>query len=171
MLSCTVPIDVYSSNGATRLIAAGSRLTGYQKGGLKQGQARIFATWSLLETPDGARININSPGVGPLGEGGLSGDVDHHFWERFGNALLFSVIGDLSAYASNRQNSDNNTNTLRLDNTRSGAAGVVERILEQSLDIPPTLFKNHGERIGIMVARDLDFSTIYDPITRTIKQP
>ena len=34
--------------------------------------------------------------------------------------------------------------------------------MEQSGDIPPTLIKNQGERVGIFVARDLNFESVYN---------
>jgi type IV secretion system protein VirB10 len=33
--------------------------------------------------------------------------------------------------------------------------------MEPTLNIPPTLYKNQGERVGIFVARDLDFRGVY----------
>ncbi|RYE13645.1 MAG: conjugal transfer protein TrbI, partial [Sphingobacteriaceae bacterium] len=33
--------------------------------------------------------------------------------------------------------------------------------LENSINIPPTMYKNQGDIIGIMVGRDIDFSKIY----------
>ena len=167
MLTCTTPVDVYSTSGRVKLIDAGSKFVGYQQSGFSQGQDRIFVVWSRMESPHGVIINLDSPGVGPLGESGIGGYVDHHFWDRFGNAILISMIGDLSAWAANR--SSDSANTVRFDNTRDGATDAVSKVLEHSLDIPPTLYKNQGERIAIMVARDLDFSDVYD--LKLVSQP
>jgi type IV secretion system protein VirB10 len=95
--------------------------------------------------------------------------VDNHFWDRFGNAILLSLIGDLGAWATNQgQRGDNN---VSFDTTLNGGQEVITTILERSLDIPPTLYKNQGERIGIMVARDLDFSLVYDLKTTPTRTP
>jgi len=160
LLTCLATHDIMSANGMVKLIDRGTKFTGYQSNGMTQGQARAFVTWNRLETPTGVILNLASPGTGPLGEAGVSGYVDNHFWDRFGNAILLSLIGDLGAWATNQgQRGDNN---VSFDTTLNGGQEVITTILERSLDIPPTLYKNQGERIGIMVARDLDFSLVYD---------
>lgn len=160
LLTCLATHDVMSANGRVKLIDRGTKFTGYQSGGIAQGQARAFITWNRLETPTGVILNLGSPGTGPLGEAGVDGYVDHHFWDRFGNAILLSLIGDFGNWAANQGQSGNNN--VRFDTTMNGGQEVITSILERSLDIAPTLYKNQGERIGIMVARDLDFSQVYD---------
>ncbi|ASR90151.1 type IV secretion system protein VirB10 [Alcaligenes faecalis] len=160
MLTCNATQNVMSANGKVVLIDAGTKFVGYQSGGIEQGQPRAFVTWHRLETPSGVILNLGSPGTGPLGEAGVDGAIDHHFWDRLGNAILLSLLGDLGNWASNQGNKGDGN--IRFDNTREGGQEVVAKILEHSLDIPPTLYKNQGERVGIMVARDLDFSKVYD---------
>lgn len=159
MFTCIAPTDTYSANGKVKLIDKGTKFVGFQSGGLVQGQDRIFVVWSRLETPSGVIVNLDSPGTGPLGEAGLGGHIDHHFMERFGNAIMLSLIFDLSSYATSRNRSGD---SFTFDNTTSGAEDAIAKVLEHSLDIPPTLYKNQGERISILVARDLDFSKVYD---------
>ncbi|CAM5219993.1 hypothetical protein CDEF62S_00540 [Castellaniella defragrans] len=160
LLTCLATHDVMSANGKVKLIDAGTKFTGYQSGGISQGQARAFITWNRLETPTGVIVNLGSPGTGPLGEAGVDGYIDNHFWDRFGNAILLSLIGDFGNWAANQGQSS--SNNIRFNNTAQGGQEVIAKILEKSLDIPPTLYKNQGARIGIMVARDLDFSHVYD---------
>jgi type IV secretion system protein VirB10 len=38
---------------------------------------------------------------------------------------------------------------------------MAAKALENSINIPPTLYKNQGERVAIFVARDLDFRGVY----------
>ena len=45
-----------------------------------------------------------------------------------------------------------------LEALKAQAAAIA---VEQSINIPPTLNKHHGELVSIFVARDLDFSGIY----------
>lgn len=166
MITCYAPHDVRSTSGRVVLIDAGTKFVGYQQGVLAQGQPRIGVVWSRLETPKGVVIHLDSPGTGPLGEAGLDGHIDTHFAERFGGAILVSLIGDLGSWASSR--GGNGSGSIRFDSTGDAAQNAVSTVLDNSINIPPTLYRNQGGRIGIYVARDLDFSSVYDlrPIAR-----
>ena len=82
-----------------------------------------------------------------------------HFWERFGGALLLSIVGDAGREIAGQRLSDGgieiNTAGKRLPYSAAAIA------TEQSINIPPTLIKNQGEHVSIFVARDLDFSSVY----------
>lgn len=159
MISCFTTQAVRSASGRVVLIDAGTQITGYQQGVLSQGQPRIAVAWSRMLSREGVVIGLNSPGTGPLGEAGLDGHIDTHFAERFGGAIMVSLISDFGAALVNNNGSDS---TVRLDNTSSAAQDAVTTVLENSINIPPTLYRNQGGRVGIYVARDLDFSTVYD---------
>jgi len=158
LVTCQVPSDIYSADGSTVVLDRGTRLTGYQQGGLSQGQARIFVAWSRAESPRGVVVALDSPGVGPLGEAGLGGHVDTHFWERFQGAVFVSILGDLGQWISSRSSRDSG---MQFNNTTSGAQDAISTVLERTVDIPPTLYANQGDLIAVMVARDLDFSSVY----------
>jgi type IV secretion system protein VirB10 len=162
MSSCHLTRDIYSANGRVVLLDRGSKVVGrYQGGGMQQGDARIFVVWTRVETPNGVVIELQSPGTGALGESGLGGYVDTHFWDRFGSAILLSVIQDGADAAAARAAGPGANNTITFSNQATAAKEVVAKSMEPTLNIPPTLYKNQGERVGIFVARDLDFRGVY----------
>lgn len=158
MLSCYAPHDVRSTSGRVVLIDAGTKFIGYQQGVLAQGQPRIGVVWSRLETPQGVVIHLDSPATGPLGEAGLDGHIDTHFGERFGGAILVSLISDIGSWATSR---NTNNGSVRFDSTGDAAESAITTVLDNSINIPPTLYRNQGARLGIYVARDMDFSPVY----------
>lgn len=158
MLTCHTSRDVYSTSGRVVLLERGSKIVGQYEGGIQQGQGRIFALWTRIETPKGVVINLDSPGTGPLGEGGLDGHIDTHFAARFGGAILISLIGDVGSWLSNQGGGSDN---IQFNQTSDGAQQAAVEALRNSVNIPPTLTKNQGERVGVYVARDLDFSDVY----------
>jgi type IV secretion system protein VirB10 len=46
--------------------------------------------------------------------------------------------------------------------TPSGSADVLTEVLKDTLQIPPTVVKRNGERIQVLVARDVDFRSVYE---------
>lgn len=161
MTSCHLTRDVYSTNGRVVVLDRGSKVVGFYQGGVRQGQGRIFVQWSRVETPKGVIINLDSPGTGPLGEGGVDGYIDTHFKDRFGGAILMSLIDDTGDYFANRSRSSD-SQTFQLGNSSSAAQELARTALANSVNIPPTLYKNQGERVAIFVARDLDFRGVYE---------
>lgn len=165
MLSCTVTRNIYSATGRVVLIDRGSKITGEYKGDMEQGNNRVFVLWNRIETPKGVMIDINSPGAGPLGEGGHSGRVDSKFWKRFGGAMLVSLVDDLggalSERVANKTVGGGDTN-IRFEESSKTASEVTKSILEETLNIKPSLIKHQGDRISIYVARDVYFGDVYD---------
>ncbi|TKT75681.1 type IV secretion system protein VirB10 [Aquamicrobium sp. LC103] len=156
-VSCIVTRDVLSDNGRVVLMEKGTQLVGEYRGSLRRGQSRLFVLWNRAKTPAGVIVTLASPATDALGRAGFDGHVDTHWWERFGSALLLSVVADTTAWASQElQRSD--MAAQRSMNAGNDAAAIA---VEQSINIPPTLTKHQGSLVSIFVARDLDFSGVY----------
>jgi len=155
MTTCITATDTFSADGKVVLLERGSKLVGETRGEVQQGSARVFVLWTEARTPTGVVIPLASPGTDELGRSGLAGQVDRHFWERFGAAILISII-DAAAESAIQSASS----TIIYSPTTS--QDVVAGVLKDTLGIPPTVVKNQGDRIQILVARDLDFRSVYE---------
>jgi len=161
--SCTVSENVYSENGHTLLIEKGSRITGmFKSGQLNDGMERIFVIWQEIRTPQNIVIPVYSGASDELGGSGMPGYIDHHWAQRFGAAILLSVIDDALNFAMNGQRaSSGSSNTDYTSSTRENTQQMANTALEKMINIPPTLYKNHGDLVGVYVNRDIDFSKVY----------
>ncbi|MCR5879661.1 hypothetical protein LRS04_15955 [Phenylobacterium sp. J367] len=152
-MTCLIGRDVYSDNGAVVLLEKGARVLGEYRTGMRQGQDRIFVLWTRAVTPSGIAIPLASPASDALGRAGFGGTIDTHFWDRFGAAILLSVIDGGAAVVMDRAGSGD---SFRLPSDAAGQA------VQQGANIPPTLRKAQGGEVAIQVAQDLDFSSVYD---------
>ena len=151
----TTTRDVRSFDGSAVLIPAGSRVIGQYKSGVAQGASRVFVLWTRLIRPDGVSIELASPAVDELGRGGVGGKVNRHFLQRFGGAILTSVLsGGISAAAASLSGG-----STVIVGSASQATGLASQA-SQSPDIPPTITTRQGAAVRIFVARDLDFSRV-----------
>ncbi|HTW37214.1 MAG TPA: type IV secretion system protein VirB10 [Steroidobacteraceae bacterium] len=155
MTTCITATDTFSADGKVVLLERGSKLVGETRGEVQQGSARVFVLWTEARTPTGVVIPLASPGTDELGRSGLSGQVERHFWERFGAALLISIIDAASEAAV-----QSTSNAIIYNPTAS--QDVTAEVLKDTLRIPPTVVKNQGDRIQVLVARDLDFRSVYE---------
>lgn len=158
-ISCNITENVYSSNGNVLLIDKGSRVNGYYQGNsVAHGSSQLFVVWQEVRTPDHLVIPLNSGSTDELGANGLNGWVDNHFWERFSNAIFLSMILDGNNILLSKMT---DTEAKNSENTREAGKEIATTVLEQMGDIKPTLYKNQGDKVGIFVARDVDFSGVY----------
>ena len=178
-LKCILSAPVMSIDGKVVLMEAGTTMEGEYTQGLQAGQKTIFTLWSRAVTPNFVSVQLNSPGTDALGRAGTSGYVDNKWFERFAGAVFFSLFQDAKQVyiarddARSSQRSSGNTygdtynigtqGTLsQLSNTGNTTKSIVEEMLKQGSQLKPSLYKNQGEIIKIFVARDVDFSTVYE---------
>jgi type IV secretion system protein VirB10 len=161
MTMCVVSRDVYSDTGKTLLVDRGSQITGEYQANMVQGQSRVFVVWNRIKTPAGVVVDIDSPGVDPLGASGVDGYVDNKFLQRFGGAIMLSLISDVGTAVAGAVNAASGTVGVTLNTTTSTGQGMAAEALKNTINIQPSLVKNQGDRVGILIARDLDFSTVY----------
>ncbi|HSQ95194.1 MAG TPA: TrbI/VirB10 family protein [Croceibacterium sp.] len=141
--------DVNSFDGSRVLVPRSSRLIGQYQSGLQGGQKRAYVIWTRLIRPDGVSVALASPATSFDGSTGLDGKVNTHFFQRFGSAMLLSVIGGLSAIGTGGA-------SIVLGGGQSAAAAAVN----QGNNISPTIQVRQGEPIRVFTARDLDFSRV-----------
>ncbi|WP_317993706.1 type IV secretion system protein VirB10 [Bartonella gliris] len=156
--SCIVSRDILSDNGRVVLLDKGTQIVGEYRAGLKKGQMRLFVLWTRAKTPNGVIITLASPATDTLGRSGVDGDVDNHWLERIGSALLVSIIRDATNYAKSRLSKEQEKNSSE---TVSSGQNIASIVTENYANISPTLTKNQGEMVNVFVARDLDFSSVY----------
>lgn len=117
MVRAVTAENVWSFDGRRILIPAGSRLVGEYKSGLAQGQTRVFIVWTRLLRSDGVSVQLGSNGADELGRAGNTGFVDNHYLERFGAAIVLSLVGGVSQFLSGYGQSDTNGNGSTITTT------------------------------------------------------
>ncbi len=156
MTTCVTATDTFGADGNVVLLERGTKLVGETRGEVAQGAPRLFVLWTEARTPTGVVVPLASPGTDELGRSGLSGTIDRHWWLRFGTAILITVIDGAIQGATE---SHGNGGTIVLNPSTS--SDVATEVLRGTLNIPPTIDKAQGDRIEILVARDVDFRSVY----------
>lgn len=166
LVSCRTTENVFGTTGTTVLLPRGTKLVGQVREGLRQGQKRVFVLWTRAETPQHVVISLDSPGTDLLGRAGLEGDIDTHFWERFGPAMLLSFIDtglqSIALAASGGRGGGGGFNgSASLYNFQNTGQSLAASTLQNTINIPPTLSRDQALPATVFVARDLDFSSVY----------
>jgi len=91
-IRAVVSDPVWSADGSTILLPAGSRLIGQYRSDVAIGQTRVLIAWTRAITPDHRSVSLGSSGADALGRGGQGGKVDTHFAQKFEAAFLVSIV-------------------------------------------------------------------------------
>lgn len=145
--------DVRGFDGTKVLVPKGSQLVGEFRADATQKQSRAFVIWNRLILPDAYSIALTSPSSDKIGNPGISGQTDTHFFERFGAAFLNTVFQVGSSLISRK-----NSTSIIIANTGTGQN--ISPYQVNSAQYLPTIRVKQGAIINVMVAKDLSFAGI-----------
>src|SRR5262249_25537642 len=137
----------YAESGSQILLPKGSRLTGQYNSQVAKGQSRVFIVWTRVVRPDGTQVALNSGGTDTLGRAGVSGSVNHHFWQIFGASTLLSLIGGATENVGVNPNDQNNSASAYRQQLAEGFQNNASGLLGGYINIPPTIEIKQGTPI------------------------
>lgn len=170
MVKANVSMDVYAQQGNRVLIPKGSTLIGQYNSGIAMGQRRVFILWTRLIRPDGIDVMLGSPGTDSLGQGGMDANaLNTHFWTRFGQATLLSIVAaGIANVGVNGTDEYNSASEYRMAiaNSFQQSAGTS---LMGSINTKPTIHIHQGEKMNVFVNRDLVFYNVLTQKTQGLE--
>lgn len=153
--------DSYSLKGQNRLLPKGSQLIGQFNSAIVEGQSRIFIVWNRVQLANGILISLNSPSTDRIGRSGIGADyINRHFFARFSESALLSVLGGFTANTGVNGRDEFNSRSQYRMAIASGFQQASNQSLQAHANIPPTLQTNQGAEINVFVAHDLDFYAV-----------
>jgi type IV secretion system protein VirB10 len=156
LTTCLLATDVYGADGRVVLMERGTKLIGETRSEVRSGQARVAVLWDEARTPTGVILTLASPGTDAVGRAGVPGTVDRHTGERFGAAILLSLLdAGVADVAARRQGSG------AIVYNAQDSHDVATEVLRSTIAIPPTIRVAPGARLAVTVVRDIDFRSVY----------
>jgi type IV secretion system protein VirB10 len=158
-ITCHTTQDVLSPDHVL-LMPAGTQITGQYKNSVQTGQHRLFAFAGSAITKEGIPVPLDSSVADGLGRTGIDGEVDNHYPERFGAALLLTA-GDAALQLGQAELSKSGSTNLNFNSGGGGGtgiSGIASQILQSQIAIPPTIYVAPGKIVSIVVSRPIDFS-------------
>jgi type IV secretion system protein TrbI len=157
-ITAQVTENIYDSpTGRFLLIPQGTRLIGVYDSQVALGQSRVLLVWTRLIMPNGRSIVLErQPGADAAGYSGLEDEVDNHWGALFKAALLSTLLGvgsELGSTTGTGSNSDVITALRRGSSDSLNQTG--QKVVQQNLNIQPTLTVRPGFPVRVVVNRDL----------------
>ena len=135
----------------------GTQVVGEYRGNVRRGSKRMFVLWTRAKTPTGVIVALASPATDALAAPALTATST----PISGSDSVQRCCCRSSTTPPRSGASSCKTARSRINNTTGATNTAAGIAVEQSINIPPTLNKNQGELVNIFVARDVDFSSVY----------
>ena len=150
------------------LMPRGTLVVGNYDSKVVHGQSRLAAVGLAAYTPDregnSCVVPLDSaPMADPIGQAGLEGELNTHFWQKFGFALILTALdmGSNIAQAALSNNNSTSGNNTYLSVGNTGGNGVnqfVQKVLQDNMSIKDTIKVNQGSDVMVFLSHPTDFS-------------
>lgn len=159
--TCLLTRPIFSADGSTILAEAGAALYGEQRVEIEPGQTSAFTAFTELDVGiDGIRTSLNGLGTDTLGRSGIEAWVDQHMGLRIGSSLLVALWSDGLQTFSNKASSGGNS-TYSYNNTEQASDELAKSVMDKYINITDTGYVLPGTVINVVVAQDIDFSSVF----------
>jgi type IV secretion system protein VirB10 len=150
---------VYSHDHQHILIPDGTVVLGetHKIGNTEFGhQRRLAVVFHRMIMPDGYSVDLDQfLGLNQIGETGLKDKVNNHYFQIFGSSIALGII----AGAAEVSNSGGALTGNGTDAYKYGVASSLSQsattILDQFINIPPTITIREGHRVKVYISQDL----------------
>jgi len=153
-VECMVTSDVYSPDRQQVLIPTGSNVLGSAKPVSGLGQRRLAVIFHRLLLPSGQSFTLDTaPGLDQTGATALHDKVNNHYFQIFG---VSAAVGILGAAAEISESPDIAAGrALFLQGVGNGMSQASMQVLDNFLNIMPTVTIREGHRVDIYLMHDL----------------
>ncbi|WP_172840394.1 TrbI/VirB10 family protein [Solemya pervernicosa gill symbiont] len=165
-LSAQVSQNVYNTDSGDHLmIPQGSKLVGRYDSRVAFYQKRVLVVWNRLIFPDASSIELSGmSGSDQEGYAGFEDQVDNHYFQVFGSAILMSFVsaGAQLSQPDNTNINDDESSSAALSAALGQQIGEVSaEMTRKNLKIQPTIEIRPGYRFNVMVNKDIAFKQPY----------
>ena len=165
-ITAQVSQNVYdSATGHQLLIPQGAKLMGRYDSKVAFGQSRVLVVWTDIIFPNGSTLQIGGmAGTDAEGYGGFNDEVDNHYVQVFGSAILIAAVGagiDMSVPASSAYGYRQTPSDAARNSFAETFGRVAEQTIGKNLNVQPTLEIRPGYIFNVLVDQDMVFPSIY----------
>lgn len=166
-ITAQVSQNVYdSATGRHVLIPQGAKLLGRYDSDVAFGQSRVLVIWTDIILPNGSTLQIGGmAGTDAAGYGGFSDQVDNHYLQTFGSAVLVALIGAGTEMMIPQGRSGTGASGSAEDAARRSFAETFgqmsESTVSRNLDVQPTLDIRPGYQFNVLVDQDIVFPSAF----------
>lgn len=154
-----------SATGHHLLVPQGAKLLGRYDSKISFGQSRVLVVWTDIIFPNGATLQIGGmAGTDAEGYGGFNDEVDNHYFQVFGSAILIAAIGagiDMSVPASSPYGYRQTPSDAARNSFAETFGRVAEQTVSKNLNVQPTLEIRPGYVFNVLVDQDMVFPSDY----------
>ncbi|WP_027584625.1 IncP-type conjugal transfer protein TrbI [Bradyrhizobium sp. Ai1a-2] len=165
-ITAQISQNVYdSATGHQLLIPQGAKLLGRYDSKISFGQSRVLVVWTDIIFPNGSTLQIGGmAGTDGEGYGGFNDQVDNHYFQVFGSAILIAAIGagiDMSMPASSPYGYQQTPTDAARNSFAESFGRVAEQTISKNMNVQPTLEIRPGYVFNVLVNQDMVFPGAY----------
>jgi len=119
-------------------------------------QRRISVAFHRLLMPDGYSVDLDQfHGLDQIGEEGLKDKVNNHYIQIFGTSIALGVISGASQIGQGGSNLNSSGSQSFTNGAASSVSESATTILDQFIQIPPTITIREGHRVKVYFTQDM----------------